>query len=950
MHEQVESDLARLVDDLLTCPMTQRGAWLGVHRSQLSISMIEELKRRTDQSLRSDANLAQRASACALLVAEHLPGDPQAAALAHWARGNWASYNAPNDAIAHYRHALVGYRRANQPLAVARLLANLVAPLAESGAFAESDAAYREAHDILHRLGPDAAFYQLSLEQNYGWLLHHRGQYDDALVVHARALELAQRFDQADRIAEVQVNRTLTLAMLGRLAEGEAALLHSRSVAEAHAQAMTVARIDMDLGELAAALGRPAEALRWFQAARAGFAAQDNVMELGSVLMREAELFEQLGLWREARRGYQRAEVVFQRLELWPEVGRALLRAAGAARREGRSTRQIARLLDAAAALWHKLNQPFWQAAITIERARGALATGDLQTGGDLLATVSLENTAHALAIQCTLLRGEFARQHWEQTREHAHRVDADRAFTTVLAYAEQQQHNGMQRQALAGLGKLALPDNPTHGRAFFERAIAIDERMRQALSVEELKASFTAQASDLLPLLAHSALVQRQPLQALHDMWRAKGGALRDLLRATAADRQAAPAVDAEIARVRQQLAAERWRRAREQTDALAEEPQVSQNSVVAALEEQLLELRRHRNQAAAPLHNHGSPDSITQQLVTMPADVLIEYLRCDDRLLAICADRQGMCRGVIIDDLDGILDLLDLLDLSMHNVVTQPSPTRRAANGAPWMEEIRPILQELYTRLIAPFGVLPDHGRLLLAPCDPITLVPFAALLDGDQYLGQRFTVEMTPSGALLVVPPPNATQPLGPPLIIAASAEGRLTSIAAEANAICDVLPSSTCLVDDPNTLAYLTTVDTAPALLHIAAHTLLRADIPIFSALQLAGGTLTVEQCYELSLTGTALVTLSGCVTASGLDSGGALLAFQSAFFVAGAQRVVSSLWPVDDDATAHCMGMFYRLLADGHAPQIALQRAQQELLTQPGYEHPAIWAAFTCSRR
>lgn len=135
-----------------------------------------------------------------------------------------------------------------------------------------------------------------------------------------------------------------------------------------------------------------------------------------------------------------------------------------------------------------------------------------------------------------------------------------------------------------------------------------------------------------------------------------------------------------------------------------------------------------------------------------------------------------------------------------------------------------------------------------------------------------------------------------------------------------------------------------------MLHIAAHNILRKDVPIFSALQLSGGTLTVEQCYDLNVTGTPLVTLSGCATASGLDTGGALLAFQSAFFAAGAHRVLSSLWPVDDEATMTFMGVFYQLLATGYAPAQALQRTQQELLTQPEHNHPAVWAAFTCSRR
>src|SRR5690349_7629440 len=137
MDEQPGS--ATLVDDLLGRPAAQYAVWIAAHRPQLSIALIEELKRQTDQSLRSDSELANKASACALVLAESMPEQPLAAALANWARGNWASFNAPSDAIICYRQALKEYRNANNPLAVARLLANLVASLAECGHFAESD-------------------------------------------------------------------------------------------------------------------------------------------------------------------------------------------------------------------------------------------------------------------------------------------------------------------------------------------------------------------------------------------------------------------------------------------------------------------------------------------------------------------------------------------------------------------------------------------------------------------------------------------------------------------------------------------------------------------------------------------------------------------------------------------------------------------------------------------
>jgi CHAT domain-containing protein len=137
---------------------------------------------------------------------------------------------------------------------------------------------------------------------------------------------------------------------------------------------------------------------------------------------------------------------------------------------------------------------------------------------------------------------------------------------------------------------------------------------------------------------------------------------------------------------------------------------------------------------------------------------------------------------------------------------------------------------------------------------------------------------------------------------------------------------------------------------PKIVHIAAHSLQRADAPLFTALQLAGEVLTVEQSYELPLTGTELVTLSGCTTASGQESESALLAFQSAFLLAGAQRVLTTLWPIADDAATSWMTFFYRALADGLPVPQAIQQTQQQCLADPALCHPALWAPFTSTRR
>ena len=64
----------------------------------------------------------------------------------------------------------------------------------------------------------------------------------------------------------------------------------------------------------------------------------------------------------------------------------------------------------------------------------------------------------------------------------------------------------------------------------------------------------------------------------------------------------------------------------------------------------------------------------------------------------------------------------------------------------------------------------------------------------------------------------------------------------------------------------------------------------------------------------------------------------------AFLVAGAARVLASLWTVDDAVTADFMASFYTALCAGRPPAAALQAAQCDVMRQ--HPHPCYWAAFT----
>ena len=65
-----------------------------------------------------------------------------------------------------------------------------------------------------------------------------------------------------------------------------------------------------------------------------------------------------------------------------------------------------------------------------------------------------------------------------------------------------------------------------------------------------------------------------------------------------------------------------------------------------------------------------------------------------------------------------------------------------------------------------------------------------------------------------------------------------------------------------------------------------------------------------------------------------------------FFYAGAERVVASLWKVDDEATGELMSRFYTaMLKEGRSPAAALRAAQIALRQDARWQAPAHWAAL-----
>jgi len=359
----------------------------------------------------------------------------------------------------------------------------------------------------------------------------------------------------------------------------------------------------------------------------------------------------------------------------------------------------------------------------------------------------------------------------------------------------------------------------------------------------------------------------------------------------------------------------------------------------------ELLLEMQERSPQQAALV----APATATWRDVARrlaPGEAFVEYLVSDSTTLAFVITRDTLSA---VDLGVGRRDLSRLVEFARGTI-----ERRVSGGGDVW----RVPLQRLRELLVAPLEerALPaGTRRLVIVPHLELHYLPFAALLDTNQFLMERYVISTTPSATvwLALGDRPNR-HPTGA-LALAARP---------------DVLPASALEVAAVERLAgpgvrVATGVAAseevfrrdAPGrrVLHLATYGVLNKRNPLFSYVELArggpfDGRLEVHEVYGLSLSAD-LVVLSACQTGIGSGTladvpvGDDWVGLTRAFLHAGAATVIATLWPVDDLGSAALMERFYGSYRTNDDPAVALALAQRSMAAGRATANPYFWAGY-----
>ena len=737
-------------------------------------------------------------------------------------------------------------------------------------------------------------------------------------------------------------------------------------------------------------VGDNQDALARFGAALAVFVALEDRRWQGTVLHNTGVVYQSLGEWPRAASSYEAA------LRLRREVGdrseeAATLTNLGIVDGELGRTREALECQQRALELRRQSGDRWGEGVALTQVGRAAERLGDLPAAlAAFDRAVELLHAAGSRADEAEALR--YRGNAWLARGDGA---KARASLEEALRLAQASGHRASEAQterslaaAERGAGNLAA------ARAHAWAALDLFEALRTRIGSPDLRSSFSAlqhQAYELavdVLMASHRA----EPLggwdrAALETAERARARTLVELLSEGGVDVRegVAPALLDRRTSLLHRLNA-KTERALERRAGSAPER--------AALDEERFALQRDLDAVEAEIREASPGYAALTQPQALSAAALQGLLDPGTLLLSYALGQERSYLWAVTPETIEAFELpgraaIEGLARRLHEEMSGHDAAARGRESADAAALGRLLLGPVAGRLGKPGG-----QRLVVVPDGALCYVPFGALVlpagerGAEEPVLARHEVVALPSASALAVqrrllagrPPaakrlavladpvfdprdPRVTARQPPPVAVPAvpPAFARLPASRREAEAIAALAPAGQTMLAldfDASLPQVLGGALAGFRVVHFATHGVIDAERPALSGLALsrvdaAGhpqeGFLHLHDIYNLKLDAD-LVVLSGCRTALGKEVlGEGLIGLTRGFQYAGAPRVLASLWPVEDNATAALMERFYRALWGGGQKRkpaaAALQEAQLWLRGQRRWRDPYYWAGF-----
>jgi tetratricopeptide (TPR) repeat protein len=784
---------------------------------------------------------------------------------------------------------------------------------------------------------------------NLGSLHLGRDAYAAAARHYRQAAVMFARVADHEHSVMADIGLADALTSLGDFDEALLIFARARMRADTHGFPVLEAMVEESCALLHLARGAYREALGGMERARSSYERLAMPQHLAIAEKQLADAYMELRLLPEALALYEQAVGRFEALDAPDELAWALAQR-GRTQALMERTDRASESLRRAAELFDAQGADVGSASVALARCELALAAADAPTALALAEASIVVFTRAGMAERRA--RAEVLR-----AKSLLALAQHDAAAAQFDAGAQRARELGLltiQVQCLTGRGLAALARGQIEpARIDFEAAIELFEEQRRVLPGDEFQRAFLHdhlrpyQEMLRLSLDSHARSGHADDARKVLE-WqeRYRARALGERL-SHGGDFDEDPAVRAQRVRLN-------WlyRRVQQMQDEATPAPGLSDE--IRRTEHDLLE-RARRGRLTSGTGRRGDADTDTNGprpaadafdsrvlcQVMREHEALVEYGVLDDELFASIVSRDGVQVRRRLASWTEVVAAVRSARFQIESLRSGQHPLARHLGTLTSRAMARlQRVQELVWAPLAP--LLTRARRVLVVPHGPLGSLPFAALLGSGETEGCAVDLAVVPSARVALHGLRCQPRPARSALVFAESS--RLQHAADEARDVASLFPDARCFVDEAATLATLQALAPQADVIHFACHAQFRADNPTFSALHLHDAALSVDVAQTLHLSRSTVV-LSACETAlADQGSGDEMVGLVRAFLVAGAARVVASLWPVDDRITARFMTCFYAALARDTAPAVALREAQHEI--RRDHPHPGHWAAFT----
>jgi CHAT domain-containing protein len=819
--------------------------------------------------------------------------------------------------VEHLRAALALQRELGDVRAVSRTLVNLGHMLWKADP-AGARVALLEALALSRTIGH--AEDEADAENYLGVIEYGAGQHRAAIVHYERAFAIVERAGNPGQKAFFTQNIAVSLAGLGEWRQALNYFHRSAQLYESTGQKRDLAMVLQNLGAAYAWLGEHHDALAQFRLVLPLAREMGDRSIEGTNRVNSGVSLLELGDLAEARASL--------------EEGLLIARAIEDLRMQALALRHLGRLED-------KEQRP--RPALAYQRQSLVLQQAIGNRRGEAFALLNIGTLQRKL--------GDPA----------AARLSIREAHAIACAFEDQ----GLDSATRLALARVEAGEGRFH-EAWRELEAAIHgvESLRVNVAGQHLRGAFQLTLSEYYELAVDVLMRMDRPAEALEISERGRARGLLDLLAEAQVDVRAGG--DAEL------LAREKELR-RSINDKAAQLARAAKKGpLVAEVDALVAELRRIESRIRSSSPRYASlmqPETLT--LREIQRDVLDEETLLVE--IALGAER-GYVWGVTTDgvttrklpsrkEVEATARRFYEALTARNTAIDGETAQARLARLAKAKTRIARDGARLYQMLLAG---LPLQGkkRLLVVADGALQYVPFAAIPVHDRPLVQRFEIVHMPSVSALAALRRETAGRRVPARTVAVLADPafadarmpRLPLAREEATSIARVAHRAEVRLGYEATRAAAMSGELRNfRYIHFATHGVIDDRNPELSGIVLSlidergnpqDGFLRLHDIYNLDLQAD-LVVLSACQTALGKEvAHEGLVGLTRGFMYAGAERVLASLWKIDDRATSELMRRFYeRMLVERMTPAAALRAVQMEMAQSPRWSEPYHWAAF-----